>query len=297
MPRRSKDRFACVSRVIAPVLILGACSGPLVGCVAQQEYDDTRATAEALEVRVASLNEELRNTRRISEARQETIARLQQSIVAKDSELAQLRDRLAALSGRIDDLGRQMTNLPTGGALDAETDAALRQLAADNPNLFSYDPETGTIRVASDLTFGSGSANVQDAARSGLSELATILASAIGQRYDVRVVGHTDSQRMSNPNTIQRFRDNRGLSVARAIAVSDALQSAGLPGTRIETSGWGPHRPAVANNPSGGTRENRRVEILITPTTFERPLQPAAADEGVVDRPSRPAPQRDMPIK
>jgi flagellar motor protein MotB len=275
--------------------VAGAAS--LTGCVAQQEYDDTRATAEALEVRVAELNRALETARSVSERRQETIARLQAAIVAKDNELTQLRERLSSLNMRINDLGQQMTQLPTGGMIDAETDAALRQLAADNPSLFSYDPDTGMIRVASDLTFASGSADVQDAARQGLNELADILADAIGQRYDIRVVGHTDSQRMSNPATVRRFQDNRGLSVARAIAVSDALQSAGLPAQRIETSGWGPHRPQVANNPNGGTRENRRVEILIVPTTVDRPLEPSVDGQPDGRRTPTATSPRDIPIK
>jgi len=72
---------------------------------------------------------------------------------------------------------------------------------------------------------------------------------------------------MSNQATVRRFGDNRGLSLARARAVSEALQSAGLPGERIMVAGWGPHRPLVPNNPSGGTRENRRVEIFVVATT------------------------------
>ena len=62
----------------------------------------------------------------------------------------------------------QTTNFTCGAAtllmalkaLDPATDQALRDLAAQYPDLVVYDPDRGMIRFTSDLTFGSGSAEV-----------------------------------------------------------------------------------------------------------------------------------------
>ena len=116
------------------------------------------------------------------------------------------------------------------------------------------------VRFGWDLTFGSGSDEVKPEARDGLAQLARILQTADAGEYDIRVVGHTDSQKPGKSRN--RFPTNRHLSVARAIAVGNALEGAGVPGERIEIVGWGPWRPVVANNERGGTAPIRRVEIF-----------------------------------
>ncbi len=271
-----------------------------VGCVSQQQYDELNATNEALGARIADLNSELETTRDISERRQQTIADLQE-------ELSRIRARMrdaagdtaesvAELRARYERLLERLNTMPVGGTLDAETEAALRELAANNPQLFSFDADRGVLRVASDLTFASGSADVQGAAEQGLSELADILEGVIGVEYDLRVVGHTDSQRMSNQATIRRFGDNRGLSMARASAVARVLIANGLPADRLQTAGWGPHRPLVPNNPRGGTPANRRVEIFVVPSTLGESMAPTGTVE-TAPAPARSNESGDFPVK
>jgi chemotaxis protein MotB len=266
--------------VIGTALLLAASAG-LTGCVAQQEYDDLRAANEAQDVRVSELQRELEAARSISERRHEANMALQAENSELQNMIANLRELISGLEedtqARIQDLMARLSTVG-GEMIDPETGARLEQLARENPGLFQYDAERGLVRVASDLTFRSGSADVEDTARSGLAQLARILAPALGDQYDIRVVGHTDSVRISNPETRRRFGTNRGLSTARAIAVSDVLQQNGIPADRIETSGWGPHRPVVANNPQGGTRENRRVDIYIVPTTEDEAIGQAAPE-------------------
>ena len=248
------------------VMLLGG-----VGCVSQQQYDELNAANQALEARLAEAESDLDTSRRIAERRQATISEMQERMTRlrgeTDSAVGQASSEYERLRARYESLLKRVNTMRVGGALDPRAEAALRQLAADNPQLFSFDAENGVVRVASDLTFASGSAEVRDSARDGLGQLADVLGDVLGETYDLRVEGHTDDQRMSNAATVQRFGDNRGLSLARARAVSEALQRAGLPGERIMVAGWGPHRPLVANNPSGGTRENRRVEIFVVATT------------------------------
>jgi chemotaxis protein MotB len=181
--------------------------------------------------------------------------------------------------------------------LDPETDRALQALAAQYPDLIKYDAARGMLQFMADLTFDSGSDQVKPKAREGLQRLAQILAGSSASGYDVRLVGHTDSQRPSR--SAGRFPTNRHLSVARSIAVEEALRAGGIPGSRMETSGWGEYRPAVANSPSGGTPANRRVEIFIVPGTgtgfgSSEPALPVNASPA----PSAPAPRREeMPMK
>lgn len=75
----------------------------------------------------------------------------------------------------------------------------------------------------------------------------------------VSVEGHTDSDGSASLND--------GLSKARAAAVSEALSSRGVAGSRLSTSGYSYNRPMASNATEEGKRQNRRVEIVVLDET------------------------------
>jgi chemotaxis protein MotB len=83
------------------------------------------------------------------------------------------------------------------------------------------------------------------------------------------VVGHTDSQPVSNPATVKAGHlDNWYLSAHRAIAVSTELQKDRVGPQRLGVVGYADQRPVASNTTSSGQAQNRRVEVLILPTTI-----------------------------
>jgi len=74
----------------------------------------------------------------------------------------------------------------------------------------------------------------------------------------VEVIGHTDNVGSSSYND--------GLSQARANSVANVLINSGVRSSRIEPYGLGSRRPVASNATSAGRQQNRRVEIVITPT-------------------------------
>lgn len=279
--------------------VIGFAGLALGGCVGQGEYDTTTTMVDSLEAQNARLLQEKQTAESIASRRAERIGELEAAVAAKDRQIGTLSNRLDGLTRNLGDLESRLGNVNVGPALDAQTDMALRQLASRYPDLLQYDAERGMIRVASDLTFNSGSDSLREGAQEGLRQLARTLSGESASGYALRVVGHTDSQPISNPATRERFANNRVLSVFRAMAVSEALQAAGFPGNRVEVSGWGPHRPAVRNNPTGGTAGNRRVEIFVVPTTDTPPADTGSDTQPGEEIPQRPAPasERDFPIK
>ncbi|MEM1166094.1 MAG: OmpA family protein [Planctomycetota bacterium] len=265
------------------------------GCVSQQQYDDAVETIRTLESRLTELQEQNRSA-------QVTIDRQAGQIGSYRDETQQLQSRFselatsgAELQQEVQDVEQRLRTIRFSN-LDPATDRALQQVAAANPGLVIYDSARGMLRFSSDLTFAPGSATVQAGASQGLAAVARVLNSAAGA-YDVRVVGHTDSQQISNPNTRRRHPTNRHLSVHRAIAVSEALQQQGVAANRIETAGWGAQRPAVPNNASGGTPENRRVEIFVVPRE-DVALAPPTTSGATGSTPvSRPAPSPPPIVK
>ena len=75
----------------------------------------------------------------------------------------------------------------------------------------------------------------------------------------VNVVGHTD-------NTGEAAY-NQSLSERRAQAVASVLISAGVSPARIRSIGRGEDQPVASNLTAEGRQQNRRVEIIITPTS------------------------------
>ena len=109
--------------------------------------------------------------------------------------------------------------------------------------------------------FESGKADLTPAATKALAELAARHAGKPGLR--LAVVGHTDDQRLS-ANARQLFKDNLGLSEARALAVADFLRRRlELPADAVAISGRGEFTPVASNATPDGMARNRRVEITV----------------------------------
>ncbi len=258
-------------RAVAVVMTMLAAGTLLGGCNART--NELMETNRALTDRNVALQQEV-------ESLQAANASLQAAVENRDRLLAEARADLERLGGANQDLMNRLRQWDERlrtmkfGQLDPATDEALRNLAAQYPDLIVYDSDRGMIRFTSDLTFGSGSAEVTAQGRQSLGALGRILTSGAAAEYDIRVVGHTDAQPIRA--AAQRGHPtNWHLSVHRAIAVKDELTKMGVQNQRIEVAGRGEFQPAVPNNPNGNTPQNRRVEIyLVRPT---RPSSAAAA--------------------
>lgn len=241
--------------------VLGA-GGAGVGCASQTEYDGLYEANISLRNR----NEEL--LRQIEQVQGENERLLGSSGAAGElvqelrSENNRLRDENARLESDLRALGDRIANLQIQ-PLDPVTDAALSDLAAQYPDLILYDADRGMLRFSSDLTFASGSADVQPGAQASLRALAGVLSSQAAAGYAVEVVGHTDAQRIS-ANTARRHPTNMHLSCHRAISVRSELVGLGVAPDRLKAAGWGEHRPVVPNTGNGNTPQNRRVEVFLT---------------------------------
>nr|WP_314436825.1 OmpA family protein [uncultured Brevundimonas sp.] len=115
------------------------------------------------------------------------------------------------------------------------------------------------IDLPADVLFDFDKATIRPDAEPALTRAAELLKSYPGAQ--VSIGGHTDSKGDDAYN--------QALSVRRAQAVADRLQSAGR---RLSVEGFGEARPVAANARSDGSddpegrQKNRRVEIRITPT-------------------------------
>ena len=103
------------------------------------------------------------------------------------------------------------------------------------------------------LGFGRGSADLTRASRDRVEALASIVRRCPTARIEIG--GHTDSRGKAEMN--------RRLSQARAEAVAEALENAGIAAERLEAVGYGPSRPIADNATAEGRAKNRRIEMTI----------------------------------
>lgn len=136
---------------------------------------------------------------------------------------------------------------------------ALRDTFKAIPDV-SLSDETGLARVefGEKALFESGSAELTPSGVNALMQLASVL---IAVPYTIVVEGYTDTVPILPGGT---YRDNRELSLARAMAVVRLLTDQGaLPKDQLAASAYGEYKPRASNQTEGGRRMNRRVDILL----------------------------------
>jgi OOP family OmpA-OmpF porin len=115
----------------------------------------------------------------------------------------------------------------------------------------------GQPATLADLVFPSAQSELTPGSYSSLARLADWLTA--NPTASVELVGHTDASGNAQANT--------ALSLARAEATRAALIAQfGIDPVRITTRGAGPLEPIATNDTAEGRAQNRRVEVIPTPT-------------------------------
>ncbi|GIU90385.1 MAG: hypothetical protein KatS3mg010_1484 [Acidimicrobiia bacterium] len=128
------------------------------------------------------------------------------------------------------------------------------------------------------MLFDSGSADLRPEG----DELLRVIAEALAPLTNPIIVeGHTDPDPISLSTS--RFKSNRELSGARAAAVTDFFERAGIAPTRMRSEGYADTQPIADNATAAGKARNRRVEIVVQSNLVERALDEAGLGSRPVD--------------
>ncbi len=279
------------SRILLPLSSLALIG--LTGCVPQSKYDDLMTAYRSKEQQVLTLQGDLDSSRANEEA-----LRIQLAKAAEDLRLAQDMMRngggdLAALQARYEELLKRVNGLDTG-PLSESVNEALTVIANQYPDLLEFDAKRGMLRFKSDVTFDSGSAVLSAKASEVLRKIAPVLNSPDAASLEVKVVGHTDNQPIVRVKA--QHPTNVHLSAHRAIAVRDEFVRAGVKAGRFQVAGYGEFRPIVVNGPKGA-RENRRVEVFLTPMSFDLADIPEGGSVTSIDAPAPAAARTVQPSR
>lgn len=146
-----------------------------------------------------------------------------------------------------------------GGAIGtdmARQERELNQQLAGSGAVITNTGSQPRVILPEAITFSTGSATVAPSFLPPLREIARSLKAH--QNSTIRVVGHTDNVGSASYND-QLSRD-------RALAVARILIRDGVAANRITYSGRGFQEPITSNASAAGRAQNRRVEVVITPT-------------------------------
>lgn len=271
----------------ALLLALGMMLG--TGCVSQQSHDELLSINRQLEETNTRLEQQLSERDQTiaelnaamdrMEDQRDTVAALRKRLAEEQSTIAALRSEIAALRDELARLGQAAPEIVVVEGLPQEVSDALAELAANNPDLMSYDASRGMIRLRSDLTFALGSADVNDAAKTALGRLAGVLNGSAASGFDIQVIGHTDAVPVRSARGKQLFIDNRGLSSNRGDAVARVLIDNRVDASRITSGGRGSTQPIAPSDARGQSQANRRVEIFLVKAGDPAPPSEPADDE------------------
>lgn len=206
-----------------------------------------------------------------------TEAQMRLAIEDRDREIATLRTDKTELQERLDLLSYEKEDL----RVKLENAQANLANASQVPASFDSDDESGgyvafpeleemgittntragetVISVPAEVSFASGKASLSQQGRSALTAVASRLKSEFPATARFHIEGHTDS----DPISKSKFKSNRDLSIARAMAVLEFLVTqARVSDERFVVVGHGQYKP-VAPNTSSEKAKNRRVEIVV----------------------------------
>lgn len=242
----------------------------VTGCVPRDQYNALKMERDSIAEQLGKANEDAAAATRESALLKKNVADMAALGGVSQATLTNLTQQLTQAQLSAEDWHRKyedaVKNGRGGGFLKPELSEALKQFAAQNPDLVEFEPSMGMLKFKSDFTFASGSAELKPEARAALDKLATILNSSAASGCELMVAGHTDNMPVQHEATIAAgHKDNWYLSSHRAIVVAKELISQRVNAARIGAAGYADQRPIASNASAAGQAKNRRVEVLILP--------------------------------
>lgn len=143
-----------------------------------------------------------------------------------------------------------------GNVLDKQ-EADLRQDLAGSGATITNTGNELIVTLPEAITFDTDSTFVRGSLQDDLASLAQNLDQYPNSTVDV--IGHTDS--------VGDASYNQNLSSRRAASVETVLLNNGVTGNRIRAYGRGETEPVASNDSASGRGANRRVEVVIRPTS------------------------------
>jgi chemotaxis protein MotB len=256
---------------------LAALAFSLTGCVSAEQYNAMKLSRDQAIEQADQAEADAKSARSQADAYKAQLEQIAGSGNTRDAmitnysqQVSDLQAQNAAIRQKYEDLLNrppQVVQLAGATALPQELSNALTDFANQYPDIVTFDPTRGVVKFKSDVTFASGSTDLNSRATETLQRFVGILNSPQAIGYELMVAGHTDNQRVTRQRTIDEGNfDNWYLSAHRAISVAAEMVKDGVSKSRLGVAGYADQQPIASNATAAGRAQNRRVEIVILPT-------------------------------
>ena len=200
-------------------------------------------------------------TARAEAAKQMAQARQQSADQAASN--AEAATQTAEAATQASEAARQQAEANTRTAQQDAAQARARLLTQLNSVMKTQDTAAGRVMTMPDVLFDLTQATLRPGAQLKLAKTAGILLAY--PDLAIRVNGYTDSTGTAAYN--------QTLSLQRASAVQDFLESQGVNAAAIASQGFGEADPAASNATAGGRQQNRRVVLVVNGSAISAPPQ------------------------
>jgi outer membrane protein OmpA-like peptidoglycan-associated protein len=158
----------------------------------------------------------------------------------------------------------------TGAVIGNQMDKQAEELKKQVPDANVQRVGEGIVVELSDkVLFDFGKSDLTSASKQSLDKIVQVFNNYPDTNIEIQ--GHTDSKGSEEYN--------QNLSVSRAVAVTDYLNSKSIANSRLNVKGFGELAPKYENETEVGRAQNRRVEFLITANEKMKAEAAAAAGQ------------------
>ncbi|MBP2071849.1 OmpA/MotB family protein [Thermoanaerobacterium butyriciformans] len=155
-------------------------------------------------------------------------------------------------------------NANTNNTIESQLDKLIKQNNLQDMVTYKVEERGFVISLNDTLLFDTGSADVKPDQKATLIKIGNILKTM--PNY-IRVEGHTDDVPINN----SQFHSNWELSVIRATNVVEILvNDVKIDPAKISAVGYGEYRPIVPNDSDKNRQLNRRVDIVIMNSDYDK---------------------------
>lgn len=193
-----------------------------------------------------------------------TLAELRAEMSEADNNLQAKQAELEALLAEKTRIENEFKAMASEANAQAEAiRKSLQDAGHDAVKVSVSDDNSIGILLGSGQLFRTGSTRLRTEGQQILGDLAKSFQLADDRR--IMISGHSDDVPLGS-KLAERFKDNWGLSLARALATADFFtEQAGISAERMTVSGLGSTQPIADNETEEGRQQNRRVEISLVP--------------------------------
>lgn len=217
-----------------------------------KELDFTPKFDNGLEKPIQSAVKAIRNIKKQNKELSQEISSLDQKIEKLEEEKIDLQNELAKIKEKEAGLRTQLT-------LEQKRKEKFKKIESlFNENEAKVFREGDKIKIRLlGLNFASGKSVIDPEYFGLLTKLQRAIR--IFPDYHIMIEGHTDNKGDA--------RRNKSLSLRRAKAVmSYLIANMGLPESQISAFGYGEDKPIASNETEQGRTQNRRIDVVLSPT-------------------------------